>query len=775
MTTTTKYLLATISLLFSLIKISEAQNRIVLNQNPYLVISNGAYLVVDNPNTNAITTLGTGGNIVSENELNVVKWNINTHSGNYTIPFTTATNVKIPLSVNLVVPGTGASAAIIFSTYETATDSNTVYPSDVTNMNSGCSNSNALYAVDRFWRIDAGSYGTKPTPVINFGYNDAVNEIGGTNTINEHRLQAERFNSGANSWQTPLKLYGVDNAVLNTVSGVSVAPADFYKSWTLIDTNSMYVTRIQNIVLCQGDSMFVQGAFQHGAGTFYDTINAISACDTSLVTHLSFTPTPTISNAGTNQSVCGTTATLAGNTAIIGTGLWTLVSGAGTITTPTSPTSGITALGVGPNVFKWTISNGVCTSSTSTVTITGVATPTSAVAGPNQIRCNNTATLAGNTATIGTGTWTLVSGVGTITTPASPTSGLTGLGFGTNVFQWTIANAPCPSSSSTVTIYTGGPTASIASHVNVNCNSGSTGSAVAIASGGFSNVLTYSWSAGAGTNSTASSLTAGTYVITITDSLACSDTASVIITQPAALTAQIVSAPACGSNNGTAEITNVTGGTASYSYSWSPSGGANSTASGLSSGTYTCTITDVHNCTLTKTTAVVVHPLPTTSISSDTTINFGYSATLLATGGSTYTWAPSATLNCTSCHDPMATPIESTTYCVVIADTNNCQDSICVNVTVNKQCDVVVPKAFSPNGDGANDLECIYGKCVGTVHLVIYDRWGEKIFETTDPSQCWDGTYKGTMLNTAVFVYYLDATLIDGSTVKHKGNISLIR
>ncbi len=161
---------------------------------------------------------------------------------------------------------------------------------------------------------------------------------------------------------------------------------------------------------------------------------------------------PTVSAAGTDQTVCGTTATLAGNIATTGTGTWTLISGAGTITTPSSPTSGITGLGVGPNVFQWTIANAPCPSTTDQVTITGVAAPTVSTAGPDQTLCGTTATLAGNTASTGTGTWTLISGTGTITTPSSPTSGLTGLGTGANVFQWTIANAPCPSTTDQVTI-----------------------------------------------------------------------------------------------------------------------------------------------------------------------------------------------------------------------------------------------------------------------------------------------------------------------------------
>jgi len=161
---------------------------------------------------------------------------------------------------------------------------------------------------------------------------------------------------------------------------------------------------------------------------------------------------PTTANAGSNQTICGTTAALTGNTATTGTGTWTLVSGTGTITTPTSPSSGVTGLGVGPNVFQWSITNAPCPASNSSVTITGVASPTTANAGANQTICGTTAALTGNTATTGTGTWTLVSGTGTITTPASPSSGVTGLGVGPNVFQWSITNAPCPASNSSVTI-----------------------------------------------------------------------------------------------------------------------------------------------------------------------------------------------------------------------------------------------------------------------------------------------------------------------------------
>ncbi|OFY86037.1 MAG: hypothetical protein A3F72_21575 [Bacteroidetes bacterium RIFCSPLOWO2_12_FULL_35_15] len=95
---------------------------------------------------------------------------------------------------------------------------------------------------------------------------------------------------------------------------------------------------------------------------------------------------------------------------------------------------------------------------------------------------------------------------------------------------------------------------------------------------------------------------------------------------------------------------------------------------------------------------------------------------------------------------------------------------------IKNECgETFVPNAFSPDNDGANDLECVLGKCIQDFYFAIYDRWGEKIFETTDQKNCWDGTYKGKLMNTAVFVYYLKVTLTTGELINKKGNITLIR
>lgn len=187
-----------------------------------------------------------------------------------------------------------------------------------------------------------------------------------------------------------------------------------------------------------------------GANTFRWTLLNGSCADSQddiVVTSDQFTS----SNAGPDQTVCATSATLAGNTPLTGGGTWTLISGTGTITTPTSPTSTVTALGLGANTFRWTLLNGVCTDSQDDVVITSDQFTTSN-AGPDQTLCGNSATLAGNTPITGGGTWTLVSGTGTITTPTSPTSTVTGLGLGNNTFRWTLLNGVCADSQDDVVI-----------------------------------------------------------------------------------------------------------------------------------------------------------------------------------------------------------------------------------------------------------------------------------------------------------------------------------
>jgi len=223
------------------------------------------------------------------------------------------------------------------------------------------------------------------------------------------------------------------------------------------------------------------------------------------------------------------------------------------------------------------------------------------------------------------------------------------------------------------------PTALSASFVvtNVSCNGGSNGSVTVTRSGGTS-PYSYSWSPGGGVAGTASGLSAGKYTCTITDFNGCETSVEATVTEPPALSASISKTDvSCnGGMNGTATVT-VSGGSGagSYSYSWSPMGGTAPTATGLSAGQYTCTITDAYSCqTFAETTILQPAPLSISKLQTDVSCNGGNngSATVVVSGGTgtyTYSWSPGGGTGAT------ASNLAPGTYYCTITDGNSCQQS----------------------------------------------------------------------------------------------------
>ena len=304
---------------------------------------------------------------------------------------------------------------------------------------------------------------------------------------------------------------------------------------------------------------------------------------------------------------------------------------------------------------------------------------------------------------------------------------------------------------------------------NITCNGG-TGSALAIASGG-SSPYNYIWSTG-DSEFNISNLQVGSYTVIITDNNGCTISNSTSITQPAVLTATISTMNGCGTNNASASV-NATGGTLSYSYQWS-NGQTASQISNLTSQIYSLTITDANNCTAVKTINVVSGTLIIAIVSNDTTIVLGTSTTLRASGGGTYNWNPTTGLSCSTCATPVASPYETTYYCVTVSDGSGCKDNACVTVTVDIYCEPYIPDAFTPNDDNQNDLECIYGAGCMNMLFKIYNRWGEVVFTTNDPSQCWNGVYKNKPMYTDVFYYVFTGTYSNRETIFKKGTVTLM-
>ncbi|MEO1436213.1 MAG: gliding motility-associated C-terminal domain-containing protein, partial [Bacteroidota bacterium] len=149
-------------------------------------------------------------------------------------------------------------------------------------------------------------------------------------------------------------------------------------------------------------------------------------------------------------------------------------------------------------------------------------------------------------------------------------------------------------------------------------------------------------------------------------------------------------------------------------------------------------------------------------------------------GGYTYDWTGGETLSCRDCPDPIAAPDTTSSFTLTVTDRNGCSSSATIELRITLTCDdelIVLPNAFTPNGDGLNDLLFVRGSAIRTINLFrVYDRWGTLVFETSNINDGWDGTYKGQPLNTGVYVYYVEAPCSqNGSPLFKKGNVTLIR
>ncbi|MFN8287576.1 MAG: gliding motility-associated C-terminal domain-containing protein [Chitinophagales bacterium] len=152
-----------------------------------------------------------------------------------------------------------------------------------------------------------------------------------------------------------------------------------------------------------------------------------------------------------------------------------------------------------------------------------------------------------------------------------------------------------------------------------------------------------------------------------------------------------------------------------------------------------------------------------------------FNPTNTAVNVQSYLWTPDATLSCGTCEKPDATPITTTQYLLTVEDDAGCKASDSLIVKVSSP-ELLIPTAFSPNGDGFNDKFRVLNKDVIKLDLQIFNRWGELVFETSDPLEGWDGVYKGMEQELGVYVWKCDYILNGQTKTKSaKGNLTLMR
>jgi gliding motility-associated-like protein len=175
---------------------------------------------------------------------------------------------------------------------------------------------------------------------------------------------------------------------------------------------------------------------------------------------------------------------------------------------------------------------------------------------------------------------------------------------------------------------------------------------------------------------------------------------------------------------------------------------------------------------------IAAPPTVEATTAKDTIIN-GQSTMLNATTNSTnalYLWEPATFLVCDICESTNASPEISTTYLVTVKDlTTGCIGSDTIDIFVTNEFNIFLPTAFSPNLDGVNDDLFVRGTGIKTFTLDIFDRWGMKIFTTSDQEVGWNGMHKDKPVMTGVYTYYLKYEKFDGTFDEIKGNITLSR
>ncbi len=326
---------------------------------------------------------------------------------------------------------------------------------------------------------------------------------------------------------------------------------------------------------------------------------------------------------------------------------------------------------------------------------------------------------------------------------------------------------------------------------NTSCSEGDDGMITAAAQGGIG-PYSFSWSTG-GEGETLSNIGEGNYPVTVTDANGCTTETAASLQSPMPLEAMVLPTdPTCqGENTGLVMVEEIFGGSGPYLYAINGGAyGGSPIFANLSAGLYQISVQDAFGCEWGAEIALQAAQELTVDLGGDIRMEFGDTINLEALSNGDiveYRWSGGPLIDCPgldtlNCYNPRIAPLESTAYSVTVVDEDGCTAEDRINVIVEKQREVFVPTAFSPDGDGFNDNFTIFaGNEVREIKsFVIYNRWGEQMYSLTDfipnsPALGWDGTHRGQLMNAGVYVYFAEIEFTDGEVIVYKGDVMLLR
>ena len=670
--------------------------------------------------------------------------------------------------------GTDVSICIGSSTTLTVTGSGTYLWSPATGLScTTCANATANPTTTTTYTVtvtnncgsaaDSVMVSITTTPSVNAG-SDVSFCVGGSVSLSAN-------GSGGYQWTpaTGLSNATIANPVANptttthytvTITDVCGTSADSL----IVTVNPLPVVNISGAdTICFGTSETLVAS---GGGTYVwtggSTSNSLVVSPTSLT---GYTVTVT-SAAGCTSSSSFTVNVSPANAS---------VTGANSICSGQSST--LTASGGG--TYAWNTgssSTSIIVSPTSltnyTVIVTGALGCTKSVTYSVNVTPQPTASVTASSTTICSGTTATLSASGGSTyswnTGSSASTIVVNPASSTN-YTVTVSNGACSSDASIAVTVNTTPTASVTATASSIC----IGSCTSLSASGGS---TYVWSPGGQTGSVinACPTSSATYTVTATSANGCTDDATTLIN-----VLPLVNATVTGDSNICVNDPTVLTATGGGTYLWNPGGAttASITVNPIAGTGYTVTVSN-GACSDAATVFVTVNPLPVVSATaSPYTINIGAQTTLTGTSSTgSYTWTPSTGLSSTTDPNPVANPTVTTIYTLSTIDANGCVsvDTVIVNVTMECE-EVFIPSAFSPNLDGFNDFLYVRNACIEEMDFRVYNRWGQKVFSTTDKTEGWDGKLHGKLCDPAVFFYTLYIKFITGTDKTIDGNVTLVR
>jgi len=283
----------------------------------------------------------------------------------------------------------------------------------------------------------------------------------------------------------------------------------------------------------------------------------------------------------------------------------------------------------------------------------------------------------------------------------------------------------------------------------------------------------------------------GTYTLNILNpDNGCEASDEVIVTRNEAEPNAILSTvknPCYNEETGTIELDSVLNGNPDYLFAIDSSAfSAVTFYENLAPGPYDITVKDAVGCEYDTTITIVPQDEILVDLGDDFEILLGDSLILrpnVSEENLMFTWIQDTTfLSCHDCETPVVNPIESAYYILYVEDENGCNASDSLRIYVNQKYRIFFPTAFSPNGDGNNDIIHIYGDndVEQVLSLEIYDRWGEllfsdKNFQPNDPFHGFDGRLRGKYLNPQTLVWQAQVQFKDGAIEWFGGTSSLLR